>query len=119
MIFQNISDINESLMYIDKATIYRNIKKTLEDGSTAHELCVHKENITCKLDIKKNDEPASDGDVNSLNMIYTLFTSNLHDFRKGDVLKIFHYGKEYNMLAGEPIISNFHQQIPLSREEYA
>jgi len=107
-------------MYIDRATVYKYEKSSSEDGSTKQNIISVPElsNIPCRLSIKKKDDPEFEKGVNSLNEVYTLFTSNIRTFKSGANLKVSHYNKEYKFTAGEPILYDFHQEIPLSREEW-
>lgn len=117
----NIRDLNKNLMYKDSVDIYRYTKESNLDGSTTQKLkdVPELQSIPCMLDIKTADDPDPDGDANSLKVVYTLFSDNEILFKKGDYLKVSKRGVIYKLIAGLPIIYDYHQEIPLILKEWA
>lgn len=117
----NIKELNNRLMYTDKVDLYRYTKVKNLDNSTTQKLNIvpDMQDVACKLDVKTPDSPETVEDVNSLKVIYTLFTDNSHDFKKGDFLEVTRLGKKYKLQAGKPIVHAFHQQIPCIEKEWA
>lgn len=116
----DIEALNESLMYTDTANIYRYLNVTNPDKSVTQKLqeTPALSNVPCRLSIKRNDEPKQGNGVDSLTVVYTLFTSNLRTFKKGDLFKVWHKGKEYKLIAAEPMSYEFNQQIPMIQEDW-
>lgn len=110
----NIKDLNNSLMYKDRVNVYRHIKIKNPDNSTTQKLDLipDLENIPCMLSIKTPDNPEQTEDINSLKVIYTLFTDSSHGFKKGDFLEVIRHGETHKLQSGKPIIYAFQQEIP-------
>lgn len=117
----NIKELNNKLMYKDKVEAYRYEKVKNPDGSTTQKLKLVPDiqGEPCKLSIKTADNPEPTDDINSLKVIYTLFTDNSLVFKKGDFLKVTKRGEIYKLIAGKPIIYDYQQEIPCIEKEWA
>lgn len=116
-----VRNYNDNKMYKDSASIFRYVKEKNNDGSTVQKLKSIPEisGIPCRINIEGADEAAQSGEVNTLNMVYTMFISDLIDIKAGDHIQIRSYEKSHRFIAGEPVIYDFHQEVPLSLKEWA
>lgn len=116
-----IRNFNNNNLYKDIASIYRYEKVKNPDGSTVQKLKNIPElsSLPCLINIEKPDDAAPSREVNSLNMVYTMFISDLINIRAGDYINIRRHDKDYKFIAGEPIKYDFHQEVPLYLEEWA
>lgn len=116
-----IRNFNDNNMYTDSASVYRYTKIKNADGSTSQKLKGDPElsGIPCLMNIENSDNAAVEGEVNSLNMVYIMFISDLSDIKEGDYIQIRSKRKFYKFIAGKPIIYDFHQEVPLNLKEWA
>ena len=116
-----IRNFNDNNIYKDSASVHRYVNVKNSDNSTTQKLKNIPEisAIPCLLNIENGDDAAQSGEINSLNMVYTMFISDLIDIKAGDHIRIRRNGKFYKLLAGEPVIYDFHQEVPLSLKEWA
>lgn len=116
-----IRTFNENNIYKDSASIHRYTKVKNSDSSTTQKLKSIPElsGLPCLMNIENTDTPALTGEANSLNMIYTMFISDLIEIKAGDYINIRRKGKDHKFITGEPVLYEFHQEVPLSLKEWA
>ena len=118
---ETIRKFNDNNLYKDSVSIYRYENVKNPDGSTVQKLKDIPElsGHPCLMNIEKPDDAAPLGEANSVNMVYTMFISDLITIRAGDYINILRYGKDYKFIAGEPIKYDFHQEVPLNLKGWA
>lgn len=116
-----IRNFNDNNMYKDSASVYRYVSIKNNDGSTTQKLkgIAEISGIPCLLNIENGDDAAQSGEANTINMVYTMFISDLIDIKAGDHIQVRRKGKFYKFLAGKPVVYDFHQEVPLSLKEWA
>lgn len=115
-----IRNFNDNNMYKDSASVYRYADVKNGDGSTVQKLKGIPEisAIPCLMNTESIDAAAPSGEANSINMVYTMFISDLISIKAGDYINIRRHGKDYKFIAGEPVKYDFHQEVPLSLKEW-
>lgn len=116
-----IRNFNDNNLYKDSLSVYRYTDVSNGDGSTIKKLQAVPEisAIPCLMNIESADNAAPATEINSIDAVYTMFTSDLIDIRAGDHLNIRRRGKNYKFTAGLPIVYDFQQEVPLSLKEWA
>lgn len=118
---ETIRKFNDNNLYKDSVSIYRYENVKNPDGSTVQKLKAIPElsGHPCLMNIEKPDDAAPSGEANSVNMVYSMFTSDLFTIKSGDHINIRRHGKDYMFIAGEPIKYDFHQEVPLNLKGWA
>lgn len=116
-----IRNFNENQLYNDSASVYRYTKVKNPDNSTTQKLKNIPElsALPCLLNIEKPDSAEAEGEINSLNAVYSMFISDLESIKSGDYIKVMSKRKEYKFIAGDPVVYDCHQEVPLSLKEWA
>lgn len=110
-----------ALTYEDEVTVYRPLKKRLEDGESVFRsgqdgLKVY-EGVPCALSTHTGGKLQQSVSTASTDTEYSLFTRPETEIEANDFLLILHRGKEYRMIAGDPSRMLSHNEIPLRKEK--
>lgn len=116
-----IRNFNDNNMYKDSLSVYRYTDLRNGDGSTVKKLQAVPEisAIPCLMNIESGDGAAPAGEINSMDAVYTMFTSDLIEIKAGDYINIRRHGKDYKFTAGLPLVYDFQQEVPLTLKEWA
>ncbi|WKV24093.1 hypothetical protein PSYJYH_000058 [Bacillus phage PSYJ-YH] len=110
--FNNRADINY-IEYTYDATFEasRNEEVTMPNGSIKTIYTKFLDSTACGVYVHRAEEWDGRRDVQPLTGDFRVFTFRDLDLHKGDDFKVTQYGKVYNMVAGEPIRYETHQEI--------
>jgi hypothetical protein len=108
-----------SKMYSDVVSVKRYSESVSAIGRTSIDEVVVYSNIPCRLSKKSPSANMQTESSNTLDDSAMLYLDKQYIIRQGDELYLTHIGRSYHFQAGEPFVYESHQEIVISRKDYA
>lgn len=103
--------------YNDSMSVFRNEYEKDDVGMSTKDLVEKMSNIPCEMDRVNTSVDKFVGDLFSLNTQYMIYTLPDLDVVVGDLVKVIHRGKVYELEIGQPYFYSSHTEIPAKLKE--
>lgn len=106
-------------MYTDRVTVKRYAESISTIGRTSITEAPVYNNIPCRLSKKTQSGNMQMEPSNNLNETAMLYVDTEYVIKQGDELHVTRGNRSYHYQAGEPFVYESHQEIVVSRKDYA